>query len=56
MDLNASAMIEFGSQGFVRPAAGVLRRCLALDDLHGVNFLYPWCGSPLVTPSCEEAY
>ena len=32
-DMNNTVMYPFGSQGFVRPIAGMQRRCLDQDDL-----------------------
>ena len=53
-DMNNTVMYPFGSQGFVRPIAGMQRRCLDQDDLDGINFLYPWCGwEQLTEPQCE---
>ena len=54
LDQNGSVMLEFGSTGFERPIAGAPRRCLAPDDLNGVNFLYPHCGMQLDVPPCEH--
>jgi len=52
--MNESVMVAFGSTGFhQRPIAGVARRCLSQDDLDGLNFLYPWCGTMLKTPPCD---
>ena len=51
-DLNSSVMIPFGSIGLELPSAGAPRRCLDQDDIDGVNFLYPTCGTELKTPSC----
>ena len=54
LDLNSSVMLPFGSTGLERPGAGAPRRCLDVDDLNGVQFLYPDCGLPrLPAPTCE---
>ena len=52
-DMNETAMRAFGSIGLERPAAGAPRRCLDDDDLDGVNFLYPTCGTRLAVPTCD---
>ena len=47
-------MLPFGSTGLEQPGAGAPRRCLDVDDLNGVQFLYPDCGLPrLPAPTCE---
>lgn len=52
MDLNDTVMRSFGSTGFERPIAGIPRRCLDQDDLDGINFLFPSCGTQLQVPTC----
>jgi len=52
-NLENAVMVAFGSTGLARPRAGEARRCLDQDDLDGIHFLYPWCGSSLLHPTCE---
>ena len=54
MDCNDTVMAAFGSSGFERPIAGLPRTCLDQDDLDGINFLYPSCGTFLTVPTCEH--